>query len=354
MKLLQFALVVSLFSFMSSSLFAQIVDKPVEDAPCYFIVENHQKIAPGLVNDISRSLISKYFKQVVMIPSSGVSENECFFRVSIRKVEKKTFATMTGGNNIYGVGESDIIGINGFQVALLKAFINSDRSKKPVLCRDFAKKLKDVCGASAGPAPVVMPMPQVAPAAVDMPEVQASTSTGLRRGICGVWGPNKSYRHCNLKRDKIKGANLAGSDFSGANLIRTKFYNCNLTNVNFQKARLDKAYFIDSKVAGANFSNAIMKATRFDNTNLQDNRFDKARMDKSRLDKIQLTRVSFKGANLYKANFKYSVLKNVDFTGGKLKAAYFQKSTLDPVFMKDVDLSDVEFDGAKSLNIADR
>lgn len=318
---------------------------------CYFLVENHQKIAPGLVHDISKSLISKYFHKVEIIPSSGVSEDECFYQVSIRKVENKTYATMSGGD-LYGVGESDVKGVDGFQVALLKAFISIDRNKKPTLCRDFPQKLEKVCGQTVAAAPV-MPVPTPTPVVipkVEIPEAPIAKG-GLQKGICGVWGPNRVYTHCRLKRYKFHGVNLSGSVFSGVVLHKARFYKSTLVGTNFHKAKMDHVLFKGSNLTGANFSNARMVRAKFVKNKMENVRFDKAFMDKSILNKSTIIQTSFKGARLRRAHFRGASLTNVDFTNAVMERANFDKASLNQVFFKNVALSKVNLRRTKTLNI---
>lgn len=329
-----------------------------EKKSCYFLIENHQKIAPGLVQDISKSLISKYFHKVERIPSSGVSEDECFYQVSIRKVEQKTFATMSGGD-LYGIGESDIKGIEGFQVALLKAFININRSKKPILCRDFAEKLEDVCGkavtTTSSPVtisePVVAPTPKPTPIVkIQMPDLPPPTS-GIQKGICGVWGPNRIYTHCRLKGYKFKGVNVSGSVFSGVILHKARFYKSTLIGTIFQNAKMDHVLFKSCNLSGANFTKTRMARSKFVKSKLENMRFDKAFLDKSVFNKNTIKQVSFKGSRLKKAMFKQAKLTDVDFSNAIMDKANFDKATLDRVFFKNVSLSRVNLKQTKTLNI---
>lgn len=313
-------------------------------------MENHQKIAPGLVHDISKSLISKYFHKVEIIPSSGVSEDECFYQVSIRKVEKKTFATMSGGD-LYGVGESDVQGIEGFQVALLKAFINIDRSKKQVLCRDFPKKLSDVCSPTQTPVVVTPVVPKKTPVPqIKMPTMPAQT-TGLQKGICGVWGPNKSYTHCHLARYRFKSVNLSGSVFSGVNLKAARFYDSTLIGTDFQNTKMGRALFKNCDLSGANFTNTRMVRGKFIKSTLRNMRFDNAFMDKAVFDKNTLQQISFTGARLKKSNFKRANLTDINFNNAIMDKANFDRASLNRVFFKNVSLSRVNLKRTRALNI---
>ena len=224
---------------------------------------------------------------------------------------------------MYGVGESDVEGIEGFQVALLKAFINIDRSKKPVLCRDFEDKLKDVCGRTVTVAPTHLPKPKPMPK-ITMPPVPAQ-SQGLQKGICGVWGPNRIYTHCHLKGMRFKRVNLSGSVFSNVVLHNARFFDSTLIGTDFGNAKMDKSLFKNCNLTGANFSHVRMARARFVSSKLENMRFDNAFMDKSRLDRNTITKVSFTGARLKRAEFNKANLTDVDFSNAIMDRAEFEE-----------------------------
>ena len=116
-----------------------------EDKPCYVSVTSSEEFNQTLLSNISISAISQYLKNVKPFPSPGLSgEGHCIYEVTATLDNKKTFVTLQG-NELNSFGDATILGIDGFQQAILRSLYRSQRDKRELICSDYPKILEE-CG----------------------------------------------------------------------------------------------------------------------------------------------------------------------------------------------------------------
>ena len=95
---------------LTSTLFGQSTEKA-----CYISVNASDEFNQTLLSNISISIISQYFKEIKPLPPSGLSGSDnCVYEVSVSKEGGKTFVTLLG-KDMNSFGDSDFVGIDGFQ-----------------------------------------------------------------------------------------------------------------------------------------------------------------------------------------------------------------------------------------------
>ena len=133
--------------------------------PCYVSVEGSKEFNLNLFSQISKSLISQYFKPVKNIPPGGISSDSCVYEISVTKEGDTTFVVFSG-EDLNAYGDSKLYGSDGFQQSLLKSLYRSLRDKRKLICEDYGE-LIEKCGSV-----VVQDVPkQVEPKVVEKPLV---------------------------------------------------------------------------------------------------------------------------------------------------------------------------------------
>ena len=116
-----------------------------KEKPCYVSVTSSDDFNQTLLSNISISVISQYLKNVNPFPSSGLSGKEhCIYEVTATLDGNKTFVTLQG-NNLNSFGNANMVGIDGFQQAILRSIYRSQRDKRGLICSDYPKILEE-CG----------------------------------------------------------------------------------------------------------------------------------------------------------------------------------------------------------------
>ena len=112
-------IILSLLLF-SSPLFGQS-----EEKPCYISVNSSDEFNQTLLSNISISIISQYFKEIKSFPPSGLGGSDnCIYDVTVSSEGGRTFVTLQGKDmNLFG--DSNFVGIDGFQQSLLKSLYRS-------------------------------------------------------------------------------------------------------------------------------------------------------------------------------------------------------------------------------------
>ena len=114
---------------LNSPLFGQS-----EEKPCYISVNSSDEFNQTLLSNISISIISQYFKEIKPLPPSGLSGSDnCIYDVSVSKEGGKTFVTLLG-KDMNSFGDSNFVGIDGFQQSLLKSLYRSLSDKRKLIC----------------------------------------------------------------------------------------------------------------------------------------------------------------------------------------------------------------------------
>jgi len=268
---------------LSSPLFGQS-----EEKPCYVSVEGSKEFNLNLFSQISKSLISQYFKPVKNIPPGGISIDSCVYEITVTKEGDTTFVVFSG-EDLNAYGDSKLYGSDGFQQSLLKSLYRSLRDKRKLICEDYGTLLEECGGVVVQDIPkqvepkvvekkVTIPkvepkvvekkvkIPKVEPKVVEIPKVipkkvakkkiakRKSDIPSLKKLLDTKKCPNCDLSKVNLSGANLTEANLGGADLSGANLSLA-----NLTKADLSGAELTKADLSDANLNGANLSGAIME-----------------------------------------------------------------------------------------------
>ena len=144
---------------LSSPLFGQSKET------CYVSVEGSKEFNLNLFSQISKSLISQYFKPIKNIPPGGISIDSCVYEITVTKEGDTTFVVFSG-EDLNSYGDSKLYGSDGFQQSLLKSLYRSLEDKRKKICEDYGELLEK-CGSV-----VVQDVPkQVEPKVVEKPLV---------------------------------------------------------------------------------------------------------------------------------------------------------------------------------------
>ena len=111
---------------------------------CYVSVEGSKGFNLNLLSQISKSLISQYFKPIKNIPPSGISIDSCVYKITVTKEGDTTFVVFSG-EDLNSYGDSKLSGTDGFQQSLLKSLYRSLRDKRKLICEDYGE-LIEKCG----------------------------------------------------------------------------------------------------------------------------------------------------------------------------------------------------------------
>ena len=213
---------------LSSPLFGQS-----EEKPCYVSVEGSKEFNINLFSQISKSLISQYFKPVKNIPPGGISIDSCVYEITVTKEGDTTFVVFSG-EDLNAYGDSKLYGSDGFQQSLLKSLYRSLEEKRKKICEDYGE-LIEKCGSvvvqdvpkQVEPKVVEkkVTIPKVEPKVVEIPKVipkkvakkkiakRKSDIPSLKKLL-----DTKKCPYCELSEANLKDTDLMRADLSGANL----------------------------------------------------------------------------------------------------------------------------------------
>ena len=129
---------------LSSPLFSQSKEKP-----CYISVNSSDEFNQTLLSNISISIISQYFKEIKPFPPSGLSGSDnCIYDVTVSSEGGRTFVTLQG-KDMNSFGDSNFVGIDGFQQSLLKSLYRSLSDKRKLICEGYGEYLEECGGGSS-------------------------------------------------------------------------------------------------------------------------------------------------------------------------------------------------------------
>jgi antitoxin component YwqK of YwqJK toxin-antitoxin module len=101
------------------------------------------------LSNISISIISQYFKEIKPIPPSGLGGSDnCIYDVTVSSEGGRTFVTLHG-KDMNSFGDSDFMGIDGFQQSLLKSLYRSLSDKRKLICEGYGEYLEECGGGSS-------------------------------------------------------------------------------------------------------------------------------------------------------------------------------------------------------------
>ena len=124
---------------LSSPLFGQS-----EEKPCYVSVEGSKEFNLNLFSQISKSLISQYFKPIKNIPPGGIRSDSCVYEITVTKEGDTTFVVFSG-EDLNSYGDSKLSGADGFQQSVLKSLHRALKDKRTLICEDYGEFLSKEC-----------------------------------------------------------------------------------------------------------------------------------------------------------------------------------------------------------------
>ena len=129
---------------LSSPLFSQSKEKP-----CYISVNSSDEFNQTLLSNMSISIISQYFKEIKPFPPGGLSGTDnCIYDVTVSSEGGRTFVTLQG-KDMNSFGDSNFVGIDGFQQSLLKSLYRSLSDKRKLICEGYGEYLEECGGGSS-------------------------------------------------------------------------------------------------------------------------------------------------------------------------------------------------------------
>ena len=271
-----------------------------EDKPCYVSVEGSKEFNLNLFSQISKSLISQYFKPIKNMPPGGISSDSCVYEITVTKEGDTTFVVFSG-EDLNSYGDSKLYGSDGFQQSLLKSLYRSLRDKRKLICEDYGE-LIEKCGSvvvqdvpkKVEPKVVEkkVTIPKVEPEVVVIPKKVAKKKISNLKKLLDT----KICALCDLSI-----ANLSGENLKGANLYKANLSDADLNGANLSKANLSKANLSKANLSDANLSDA----------NLSDANLSKANLKGARLSYAILKGAILKGAKLSEAILEGAIMKGV-------------------------------------------
>ena len=309
---------------LSSPLFGQTKET------CYISVEGSKEFNLNLFSQISKSLISQYFKPVKNIPPGGISIDSCVYEITVTKEGDTTFVVFSG-EDLNAYGDSKLYGSDGFQQSLLKSLYRSLEDKRKKICEDYGE-LIEKCGSvvvqdvpkQVEPKVVEkkVTIPKVEPKVVEIPKVipkkvvkkkiakRKSDIPSLKKLLDTKKCPNCDLSKINLSVANLTEANLGGADLSGANLSLA-----NLTKANLGGADLSGANLSDAILWKANLSRANLSRADLSDANLSLANLTKADLSESNLTRADLGGSDLSYANLNGANLSGAIMEGAIMEG---------------------------------------
>ena len=118
-----------------------------QEKKCYIVVENPGSYEQLVVTSITLTMVRQFVDSAVEpAPISGVSNNDCMYRVNIVEQESgiKVFIF---GNKISDYGKSNLRGEAGLEQAILRAIYKSLASKSMLtnMCQKYSNTLVEYC-----------------------------------------------------------------------------------------------------------------------------------------------------------------------------------------------------------------
>ena len=341
--------------------------------PCYVSVEGSKEFNLNLFSQISKSLISQFFKPVKNIPPGGISSDSCVYEISVTKEGDTTFVVFSG-EDLNAYGDSKLYGSDGFQQSLLKSLYRSLEDKRKKICEDYGE-LIEKCGSVVVQdvpkqlepevvekkvtipkvEPKVVETPIVEPKVVVIPKKVAKRKSdipSLKKLLDTKKCPNCDLSEANLKdtdlmRADLSGANLNGADLNGADLRGANLKGADLTGANLNGADLKGANLNGADLTVANLKGVYLNGANLSNANLTDAILSDAILIRANLSKANLKDAYLYRANLSKANLKGANLGNAYLSNADLRGANLKDANLVEANLNGADLNKAVFGGTK-------
>ena len=136
-------ILISLLLLSSPVIGQSIVTKEVEET-CFVIIDGSKEFNLNLFSQISKSLISQYFKPVKNLPPGGISSDSCVYEITVTKEGDTTFVVFSG-EDLNSYGDSKLSGADGFQQSFLKSIYRALEDKRTLICEDYGEFLSKEC-----------------------------------------------------------------------------------------------------------------------------------------------------------------------------------------------------------------
>jgi len=114
----------------------------IEQKKCYLIVNSNASSDEDFLNSMSKALITQYDNKVLPMPKEGITDNECFYEVSMSRSKSETTITISS-DKINGMGESNLENNKGIKQALLSALYKALKSKREEICKDYGETVDE-------------------------------------------------------------------------------------------------------------------------------------------------------------------------------------------------------------------
>ena len=125
--------------------YKQIFNNPNKFEKGKFLKKMNQgPLDPILTSEIAISLITRYFREIIQIPPSGLSNDVCIYDLQVNNTEETMVTTITG-EDLNAYGESNKTGVDGIKESILSALFRSLEDKRREICDNRGALLNKEC-----------------------------------------------------------------------------------------------------------------------------------------------------------------------------------------------------------------
>ena len=125
--------------------YKKIFNNPNEFEKGKFLKKMNQgPLDPILTSEIAISLITRYFREIIQIPPSGLSNDVCIYDLQVNNTEETMVTTITG-EDLNAYGESNKTGVDGIKESILSALFRSLEDKRREICDNRGALLNKEC-----------------------------------------------------------------------------------------------------------------------------------------------------------------------------------------------------------------
>ena len=140
--------------------------------PCYLLIDDPGTSAKSsTISDFARTVISQYVRQIDPDPPGGISisDKSCKYRLTVEETTESITVMISvenpdnSGDNMNGIGDSNLRGFPGFKEATLRAIFRAKPTKKDAVCASYATVIPSDCGQKSSPtivSPTTLPPPK--------------------------------------------------------------------------------------------------------------------------------------------------------------------------------------------------
>ncbi|MBU3916336.1 hypothetical protein KKA14_12445 [bacterium] len=113
-------------------------------AKCFLYIEKTGNLNPTIISTLAISLISQYIERLEDTPLSGLTETDCMYKIGLTESQSGVFVTISG-RNLSAYGDSSKSGVDGLQIALLRAIYRAKLEIKDSICKAYGTILLEDC-----------------------------------------------------------------------------------------------------------------------------------------------------------------------------------------------------------------